>query len=197
MVEKITSQKSVQPILSNILIETSTSDRVTFITTDLSLTISNKIKAEVNKEGSITINAKKLSEIITKLEEKPIKLITEEETNKTTIECGRSKFELIGIDAENYPKIVQEENEDSIKIEIDKITEGKINYILFDNHTELQEHYFSKDKTLFISEARLDGNKEFLWYLPEIKKQDFNLNITNLHPISSTEVAIFLPDEVY
>ena len=120
MVEKITSQKSVQPILSNVLIQTSTSDRITFVATDLSLTISNKVKAEVIKEGSITINAKKLSEIITKLEEKPIKLITEEETNKVTIECGRSKFELIGIGAENYPKVAQEENEESVKIEIDK-----------------------------------------------------------------------------
>ena len=120
MVEKITSQKSVQPVLSNVLIETSTSDRITFVATDLSLTISNKVKAEVSKEGSITINAKKLGEIITKLEEKPIKLITEDETNKVSIECGRSKFELIGIGAENYPKVVQEENEESVKIEIDK-----------------------------------------------------------------------------
>ena len=126
MVEKITSQKSVQPVLSNVLIETSTSDRITFIATDLSLTISNKVKAEVLKEGSITINAKKLGEIITKLEEKPIKLITEEETNKVIIECGRSKFELIGIGAENYPKIAQEEVEDSVKIEIDKNTFSKL-----------------------------------------------------------------------
>ena len=45
MVEKITAQKSVQPILSNILIQTLSSDRVVFMATDLSLTISNKIKA--------------------------------------------------------------------------------------------------------------------------------------------------------
>ena len=83
------------------------------------------------------------------------------------------------------------------KIEIDEIVQGKINNILFDKHIELQQHYFSKDKSLYISEYKTDKNNNFLWYLPEINKQDYNFNITNIHPISSTEIAIFFPNEIY
>ena len=46
------------------------------------------------------------------------------------------------------------------------------------------------DKT--ISEDKID----FEWYLPEINKQEFDFNITNLHAISDTEVAIFFEHSV-
>ena len=68
IVEKITAQKAIQPILSNILIETVTSDRIRFCATDLNnLAINYKTSAMVTSQGSITISAKKISEIVSKL----------------------------------------------------------------------------------------------------------------------------------
>ena len=100
VVKNITSSKGVQPVLSNILIETITSDRVMFVATDLNLGISFKLKAEVIQTGKITLSAKTLEEIVNKLPDKPIVLKLDEETNVVTISCGKSKFELIGINAE-------------------------------------------------------------------------------------------------
>lgn len=112
IVEKITSQKGVQPVLANILIETVSGDRIKFCATDLNQAISFKTKAEVVAEGKITLNAKKLGEIIVRLEEKPIKLTVDIETSQAKITCGRSKFELVGINANDYPNIFDEkENE--------------------------------------------------------------------------------------
>jgi len=105
VVKNITSSKGVQPVLSNILIETITSDRVMFVATDLNLGISFKLKAEVISEGKITLSAKTLEEIVNKLPDKPIVLKLDSETNVVTISCGKSKFELIGINAEEYPKV--------------------------------------------------------------------------------------------
>jgi len=105
VVKNITSSKGVQPVLSNILIETITSDRVMFIATDLNLGISFKLKAEVIQTGKITLSAKTLEEIVNKLPDKPIVLKLDEETNVVTISCGKSKFELIGINANEYPKV--------------------------------------------------------------------------------------------
>ncbi len=105
VVKNITSSKGVQPVLSNILIETITSDRVMFIATDLNLGISFKLKAEVIQTGKITLSAKTLEEIVNKLPDKPIVLKLDEETNVITISCGKSKFELIGINANEYPKV--------------------------------------------------------------------------------------------
>lgn len=131
-------------------------------------------------------------------------------TNKELIDL--SSNEIIPLLFESYPLYITFDNNYKLficnkdfiycntsikKIEIDVIVSGKVNNILFDNHLELQQHYFSKDKSLYISEYKVDGNNNFLWYLPEINKQDYNFNITNIHPISSTEVAIFFTNEVY
>ncbi len=111
VVKNITSSKGVQPVLSNILIETISNDRVVFIATDLNLGISFKLNAEVVSEGKITLSAKTLEEIVNKLPNKPIVLKLDNETNVVTISCGKSKFELIGINANEYPKVFDEAQE--------------------------------------------------------------------------------------
>lgn len=124
VVEKITAQKGSQPVLSNILIETVTSDRVRFCATDLNLSISHKIKAQVEKEGQITLSAKRLGEITSRLDNKPVRLSLNVDTNVVTISCGKAKFELIGINANEFPKVFDEQTqqEDEQSFEINKNT---------------------------------------------------------------------------
>lgn len=109
IVEKITAQKSQQPALANILIKTESKTLVKFCATDLNQSISLQTKAEVKKDGAITLNAKKLGEIILRLEEKPITLNTDPETHIAKITCGKSKFELVGISATDYPNVFPED----------------------------------------------------------------------------------------
>ena len=124
VVEKITAQKGSQPVLSNILIETVSNDRVRFCATDLNLSISHKIKAQVEKEGQITLSAKRLGEITSRLDNKPVKLSLNVDTNVVTISCGKAKFELIGINANEFPKIFDEQTsqDDEQSFEINKNT---------------------------------------------------------------------------
>ena len=124
VVEKITAQKGSQPVLSNILIETVSNDRVRFCATDLNLSISHKANAQVEKEGQITLSAKRLGEITSKLDNKPIKLSLNTDTNIVTISCGKAKFELIGISANEFPKVFDEETleDDEKSFEINKNT---------------------------------------------------------------------------
>ena len=124
VVEKITAQKGSQPVLSNILIETVSNDRVRFCATDLNLSISHKIKAQVEKEGQITLSAKRLGEITSRLDNKPVKLSLNIDTNVVTISCGKAKFELIGINANEFPKTFDEQTsqDDEQSFEINKNT---------------------------------------------------------------------------
>ena len=128
VVEKITAQKGTQPVLSNILIETVSNDRVKFCATDLNLSISHKVKAQVAKEGKITLSAKRLGEITTKLNNKPITLSLNPDNNIVTISCGKAKFELIGISANEFPKVfdeeVSEENQKSFEINKNTLIKG-------------------------------------------------------------------------
>lgn len=115
IVEKITAQKAVQPILSNILIETTTSDRVKFCATDLNLAINCKLAAQVVSEGKITLSAKKISEIVSRLSTSEISLKTDEETNNIKIKSGKTEFDLIGLSANDFPNVIEEEQAEEFK----------------------------------------------------------------------------------
>ncbi len=115
IVEKITSQKALQPILSNILIETIATDRIRFSATDLNLAIDYKTKAEVIKEGSITISAKKISEIVSKLPSVEIALKTVEDSDNIKIKSQKTEFDLIGLNPNEFPQVIEKNDENTIK----------------------------------------------------------------------------------
>lgn len=109
IVEKTTVVRGIQPVLSNILIEATADNYIKFSATDLDINIVSKTVASVKEEGKITLPAKKLSEIASRLSNKPVTFSLNEETNIMNISCGNSKFELIGISADEFPAVVTEE----------------------------------------------------------------------------------------
>ena len=115
IVEKVTSQKAIQPILSNILIETVSSDRIRFCATDLNLAINYKTKAQVEKEGSITLSARKISEIVSKLSSSEIILKSIDETNNVKIKSGKTEFDLISLNPDEFPKTTDETSQGEYK----------------------------------------------------------------------------------
>ena len=115
IVEKITAQKAVQPILSNILIESVSSDRIQFCATDLNLAIKYKAKADVQMEGSVAISSKKISEIVSKLSSTDITLKTSDETGNARIKSGKTEFDLITMSSSEFPKVLNEEESTDIK----------------------------------------------------------------------------------
>ncbi len=120
IVEKTTVARGIQPVLSNILIVASSDNYITFAATDLDINITTKTIASVQTPGKITLPAKKLSEIVSRLSNKPVVFSLNAETNVVNIICGNSKFELIGISADEFPQtITEEELKDKECVEID------------------------------------------------------------------------------
>lgn len=119
IVEKITIARGIQPVLANILFEAS--DNVLKLSaTDLDISIVTNTMAAVKEDGKITLPAKKTFEIISKLPDKPVEFSLNKDTNVVTITCGNSKFEVIGISAEEFPPLpLDEEVSKSESIEID------------------------------------------------------------------------------
>ena len=115
IVEKVTSQKAVQPILSNILIESVSSDRIKFCATDLNLAINFKTSAQVVSEGAITLSAKKLSELVSKLSSTEINLTTVEDSDNVKIKSGKTEFVLIGLPSVEFPKVLENVSEEEFK----------------------------------------------------------------------------------
>jgi DNA polymerase III subunit beta len=93
--------KTTLPVLANILVET-TDRGIRLSGTDLDMAVSTEVAADVETEGAITIPAKKLAEIVRELPSAPVKVAAAGE-QKVTLECGRSRFRLLGLPRDEFP----------------------------------------------------------------------------------------------
>lgn len=81
-------------------------------------------------------------------------------------------------------------------IELAETTVGETNFILPEVYVLLENYYIGIGNKLYISKSITDNGK-FKWYFPEISVQPFDNSITNLQPISNSEVAIFFENEIW
>jgi len=103
IVERATSMKALQPVLLNILIETIDNATIKLVATDLDLTVIAYVNAQVEEEGKITLPSKTLNEIVSKLGDKLITFEMNNEETSVNITCQNSKFDIIGISANEFP----------------------------------------------------------------------------------------------
>tara|TARA_Y100000590_G_scaffold406991_1_gene496813 strand:- start:372 stop:1487 length:1116 start_codon:yes stop_codon:yes gene_type:complete len=118
-VQSIVEKKNTLPILSNILIEAK-DNNITLSSTDMDISITEKINSNTIDNGSTTVNASTLYDIIRKLpENKEIEIISND-GKILSIRSGSSRFSLGCLPKEDFP-IIDIENP-GIKINIDSQT---------------------------------------------------------------------------
>ena len=123
IVERATVVKGLQPVLANVLIETVDSNQIKLSATDFDLSVTTLINATIEEEGKITLPAKKLGEIISRLSDELIKVEVSGAT--ATITCKNSKFDIIGISANEFPQIEENISEnDCMEIETEPFTKA-------------------------------------------------------------------------
>jgi DNA polymerase-3 subunit beta len=111
------------PILGNLLLETQGKDSLRVVGTDLEVGVSTKIEATVLEEGSITVPAKKLNEIIRELPEGEIE-ITVAKNNAVTLKTGKSYFKIMGLSKDDYPKLPDWKEDETIEVDENVLREG-------------------------------------------------------------------------
>lgn len=97
--------KTTLPVLGNILLE-ATKDGLRLSGTDLDIAVGTTVPASVDQEGAITLPARKLVELVRELPSAGIRITTQGE-QRVTIECGRSRFKLLGLPREEFPAFPQ------------------------------------------------------------------------------------------
>jgi len=103
-------------ILNNVLMESISKKEIRLSATDLEVSISINVPAEVTEEGSITIPAKKFNDIIREIPDtEPIELSVRK-NNNIVIESGKSFFKLIGLPKDDFPRIPDVKKAEPIKI---------------------------------------------------------------------------------
>lgn len=103
-------KKQAMPVLSNVLL-TLMQDQLLLTATDLEIEITARVPCtSQQQEGSITVPAKKMVDIIRSLEDDAFPTISFKD-NTVVIKEGRSQFKLATLPAEHYPCTEFEENE--------------------------------------------------------------------------------------
>lgn len=100
-VQGIVEKRNTMPILANILIKTR-DGKIEIMATDLDVSIKDLCDAVVKKEGSATINARKLFEIIKEAPDDKID-IADEDSGKITIKSGKAEFSIVGLPVGEFP----------------------------------------------------------------------------------------------
>ena len=123
IVERATVIKGLQPVLANVLIETVNDNQIKLTATDFDLSITTLINATIETEGKYTLPAKKLGEIISRLNDELIKVEVNGAT--ATITSKKSKFDIIGISANEFPQVEENIAEaDCMEIEAEPFTKA-------------------------------------------------------------------------
>ncbi|HUY38054.1 MAG TPA: DNA polymerase III subunit beta [Candidatus Binataceae bacterium] len=101
MMQGIVERRTTVPILGHVLLEPG-SGSLKLSATDLEVGICTEIAARTAKDKSITLNARKLFEIVREAEGDEVKLDTLD-NDWVELKCGRAKFKMMGLDPRSFP----------------------------------------------------------------------------------------------
>lgn len=100
--QSIVERRNTMPILANVLIESQRGE-IQMTATDLEVGVRGALEGEVLQEGNVTVNAKKLSEIVREVPDEQVRL-RRLENEWVEIRSGRSVFKIVGMDAREFPQ---------------------------------------------------------------------------------------------
>ncbi len=103
-VARAVASKTALPVLANILLATE-EDRLRIAATNLEIGITTFIKASVEEEGRITVDARLLADFVNTLANAPVELAVEPSRSVLSVKSGRDQAGINGIDADDFPVI--------------------------------------------------------------------------------------------
>ena len=103
LIQSIAGRRTTLPILSHIYMDWK-KDSLYLIGTDLETGIQEELTAKIHQEGKASVSAKKLYEIVKELPDQMLQ-VEKKENHWITIQCGKSVFNLAGLDPEEFPSL--------------------------------------------------------------------------------------------
>ncbi|ELR99660.1 DNA polymerase III subunit beta [Gloeocapsa sp. PCC 73106] len=128
LVSRIVPSRPTHPILANVLlIADEKKQQLTLTSFDLSMSISTHFPAEISHEGKITLPAKLLTDIVSRLPEGEIMMFYEpddlEDNPLFTITSASGRFQIRSMGAEEYPELPVVEGE-NLNLPVSTLMQG-------------------------------------------------------------------------
>ncbi|HIK13841.1 MAG TPA: DNA polymerase III subunit beta [Leptolyngbyaceae cyanobacterium M33_DOE_097] len=128
LVNRAVSSRPSHPVLANVLlVADEATQQVSLSAFDMSLGIQTSFPARVEEGGKLTLPAKLLSDIVTRLPDGDILLDegSEQETNYlTTLTCASGRYQVRGMGAEEFPELPQIEDGEAVDLSVDALSKG-------------------------------------------------------------------------
>ena len=193
-VQSIVEKKNTLPILSNILIEAQKNNLV-LCSTDMDISITEKLNCNVVEEGSITVSAQTLYDIIRKLPDSNEIEIISNDGKILTLRAGKSKFSLGCLPKEDFPIIEIDDLEIELNMESQKFLKlvDKTRFAISNEETRyflngIYLHKKKEENINFLSVVATDGHR--------LAKFDSELN-DNLKEIPGVIIPKKTVNELY
>lgn len=139
LLQGIVEKRNTMPILANILMNVSEKE-VDLTGTDLEVGLKTHFAAEIQKPGAITVNGKKIFEIVKSLPEgQGVTVELKGETIEIT--AGESEFKVLCMQKEDYPQVPEAKFEKKIKLHL-KDVKDMIDRVLY-AITQEQRYYLN------------------------------------------------------
>jgi DNA polymerase-3 subunit beta len=139
LLQGIVEKRNTMPILANILMNVSESE-VELTGTDLEVGLRTHFNARIQKPGAITVNGKKIFEIVKSLPEGQTVSI-EQKAETIEITAGESEFKVLCLQREDYPQVPEAKFEKKIQLPLKDVKEmiDRVYYAI----TQEQRYYLN------------------------------------------------------
>jgi len=139
LLQGIVEKRNTMPILANILMNVSASD-IELTGTDLEVGLRTHLGAAIDKAGAITVNGKKLFEIVKSLPEGQTVQVERVDDN-IEIKSGDSEFKILCLPKEDYPQVPEPKFEKGIQLALKDLNDmiDRVYYAI----TQEQRYYLN------------------------------------------------------
>jgi DNA polymerase III subunit beta len=129
LVSRAVASRPTHPVLANVLlVADAKTQQVSLSAFDLSLGIQTSFAAQVKSGGTLTLPAKLLSDIVSRLPDGDLTLEDEADGENaspvTTLTCASGRYQVRGMGSEEFPELPKVEDGDVVHLSVDLLIEG-------------------------------------------------------------------------
>ncbi len=125
LVSRAVPSRPSRPVLGNVLVETSLdTQQVTLTGFDETLGIQTRFPAQVSAEGALTLPAKLLSDIVSKLPNEDLELTEDDDELVVTLKSASGEYQVRGLAATDYPNLPMVESGQAAQVSAEVLLDG-------------------------------------------------------------------------
>ena len=119
--QSVVEKRNTVQILANILCSVK-GQELSLCATDLEVGIKVTLPVETKEEGKLTLSAKHFLDIVKELPDAKLE-ISRKDNNWVEIVCGKSRFNIVSLAAEEYPALPAFEDKEYLDAKVDALTQ--------------------------------------------------------------------------